>query len=99
MALLGRRRQRQELHCHNCDRYVQFIVDHGLDGNHVLNCPNCGHEHCCVVKDGIITEDRWDQRNGTTYQIRPYLTASTVTSVYTATSSAYFTMATTWTTS
>ena len=94
MAFFGRRRQRQELHCHACDRYVQFIVDHGLDGNHVLNCPNCGHEHCRVVKDGIITEDRWDQRNGPTHQIRIYHTSSSTTSVYSSGSSAYFTMMT-----
>jgi transcription elongation factor Elf1 len=36
----------QELHCHNCDKYVQFTIDTELNGNHVLECPNCGHEHC-----------------------------------------------------
>jgi len=35
----------------------------------VLECPNCGHEHCRVVKGGIITDERWDQRNGPTVQI------------------------------
>jgi hypothetical protein len=57
--------ERQELHCHDCNQYVQFDMDMSLNGNHVLNCPNCGHEHCRVVKDGIITSERWDQRNGT----------------------------------
>lgn len=56
--------ERQELHCHECRRYVQFDVDLSLDGNHVLNCPNCGHEHCRVVRRGRITDIRWDQRNG-----------------------------------
>ena len=55
--------RKQELHCHACDRYVQFEIDVELDGNHVLNCPNCGHEHCRVVKDGVITDARWDSRN------------------------------------
>jgi hypothetical protein len=59
----------QELHCHNCDKYVQFSIDTELNGNHVLNCPNCGHEHCRVVKDGIITGDRWDSRNGATHTV------------------------------
>lgn len=57
-------KRRQELHCHACRRYVQFEIDISLDGNHVLKCPNCGHEHCRVVRNGVITEGRWDQRNG-----------------------------------
>lgn len=61
--------QMQELHCHSCGKYVQFKIDLALDGNHVLNCPNCGHEHCRVVKDGVITEERWDSRN-VTYPIQ-----------------------------
>jgi DNA-directed RNA polymerase subunit RPC12/RpoP len=57
--------EKQELYCHNCGNYVQFDIDIELNGNHVLNCPNCGHEHCRVVKDGVITDDRWDSRNNT----------------------------------
>jgi hypothetical protein len=73
--------EKQEIHCHNCNRYVQFDMDLSLNGNHVLHCPNCNHEHCRVVKDGVITDDRWDQRNGNTFTI----TASTctITSTYT----------------
>lgn len=57
--------KRQELHCHNCNNYVQFEVDIELNGNHVLKCPSCDHEHCRVVRDGEITDDRWDSRNQT----------------------------------
>lgn len=90
--MFGRRqRRRQELHCHECQQYVQFVVDLNLNGNHVLNCPNCGHEHCRVVKDGVITEDRWDSRNGGTYAIPRYLTSATSTATIHASSSAYFT--------
>jgi len=70
---------RQELFCHGdgCHRYVQFDIDLSLNGNHVLNCPNCGHEHCRVVKDGIITDDRWDVRGGATIHIsNTYMTTS-----------------------
>ncbi len=56
--------ERQELWCHDCEHYVQFNMDLSVDGNHVLECPNCGHEHCRVVKDGKITDIRWDSRNG-----------------------------------
>ncbi len=74
----------QELHCHECGLYVQFRLDMNMNGAHVLNCPNCGHEHCRVVENGIITDDRWDQRNGelNTYPISGATTstASTFTS-------------------
>ena len=75
--------ERQELWCHNCDNYVQFDVDMELNGNHVLNCPNCGHEHCRVVKDGIITDDRWDQRNGNTFVVTGNITATATSATYT----------------
>jgi hypothetical protein len=89
-----KRRQRQELYCHACDKHVQFVIDMTLDGNHVLNCPNCGHEHCRVVKESIITDDRWDQRNGDTFpayrvigsSTTPIYTSMTYTSIYIATS-------------
>lgn len=55
--------ERQELWCHECGNYVQFDLDLSLNGNHILNCPVCGHEHCRVVEDGKITDIRWDQRN------------------------------------
>jgi hypothetical protein len=60
--------ERQELHCHACQKYVQFDVDTEQSGNLVLECPNCGHEHCRVIEDGKITDQRWDQRNGAPYQ-------------------------------
>lgn len=51
----------QELHCHNCDRYVRFNLDLSYDGNYLLVCPVCGHEHYRVVRDGQITDVRWGQ--------------------------------------
>ena len=77
----------QELHCHNCGRYVQFRLDLSLNGNHVLNCPNCGHEHCRVVNDGKITDIRWDRRNQT-IQVSPNVISTTT---YSVTASAAFT--------
>ena len=55
--------ERQELWCHECQKYVQFDIDVSLNGNHVIVCPECGHEHCRVVNNGRITEVRWDSRN------------------------------------
>jgi len=74
--------ERQELHCHACSRYVQFNVDMSLNGNHVLRCPNCDHEHCRVVRDGKITDIRWDQRNGPTFYIQNYYISTSVVSTY-----------------
>ena len=51
---------RQELWCHECMKYVQFDLDIELDGEHVIICPNCGHEHCRIIEKGIVTEARWD---------------------------------------
>lgn len=77
--------ERQELHCHNCDRYVQFDIDTSLNGRHVLNCPECGHEHCRIVNNGIISDERWDSRNGDiqNFQINTYTMATTAISTYT----------------
>jgi hypothetical protein len=49
----------QELHCHNCNNYVRFNLDLSIDDNYKLICPSCGHEHYRVVRDGIITDERW----------------------------------------
>ena len=88
--------RRQELYCHACERYVQFQIDIELDGNHVLHCPNCDHEHCRVVRQGVVTDIRWDQRNGPTYQVA-YATF-TMSSTTNCSSSNYF-LYTSWTSS
>jgi len=75
--------ERQELHCHACNRYVQFDLDMSLNGNHVLTCPNCKHEHCRVVNNGRITSNRWDQRNGlSTFYISTTTISSSTSSTY-----------------
>lgn len=67
MELPEQKIERQELHCHNCDVYVQFDIDINLNGNHIVICPNCKHEHLRVVNNGIITDERWGSRNMPTY--------------------------------
>ena len=77
--------ERQEIYCHECGKYVQFNIDTELIGNHVLECPNCGHEHCRVVeRGGKITDVRWGQRNSQlpTYQVSSYNITSSATSTY-----------------
>jgi len=53
---------RTDLFCTNCNKAFIAQLDLSLDGNHVIECPYCGHEHCRVVKGGIVTGDRWDHR-------------------------------------
>ena len=81
-------KQRQELHCHACDQFVQFDIDTEQSGNHVIICPNCGHEHCRVIQNGIITEARWDRRNGGYVNFNPN-TAFYATGVAFSSSSVY----------
>jgi len=68
-------KERQELWCHECQKYVQFDIDVELDGDHIIVCPNCKHEHCRVVKDGKVTEVRWDSRNGGGWTGNAYMTS------------------------
>ncbi len=81
---------RQELYCHDCGRYVQFRLDLSLNGNHVLNCPNFGHEHCRVVRDGQITDVRWDTRNGMTWTAVVTSSATVSVSASMSSTSNYF---------
>jgi hypothetical protein len=88
---------KQELHCHNCQSYVQFDVDMELEGQYILDCPKCGHKHYRVVKNGEITDERWgqdpSQNNFNTYIVSnaTYTTSSTYTLYTTATNTASFT--------
>jgi hypothetical protein len=71
--------ERQEIYCHVCGGYVQFDLDLSMNGNHVLCCPRCAHEHCRVVRDGQITGERWASRNGYTYQLTANVAYTTTT--------------------
>lgn len=53
---------RSDMHCTECGKNFVAQLDMALDGNHVIECPYCGHEHCRVVTLGKVTDDRWDSR-------------------------------------
>ncbi len=82
--------ERQELYCHACGRYVQFDMDLSLNGNHVLECPNCGHEHCRVVENGRIMGDRWDRRNQVYYVTGACLSTTLVSTFRTSTAGDFY---------
>lgn len=58
MAIGSDGRVEIEFYCQICDSYLYIPLNLRLNGNHKVNCP-CGHEHYRVVKDGIITSDRF----------------------------------------
>lgn len=62
---------RTELDCHNCtskgitpNRFIATI-NYDLNGNHKIECPRCGHHHYRVVKDGVVTGERYDSDHRT----------------------------------
>ena len=54
---------RSDTHCTECSKNFLSEIDVRINGDHIIICPYCGHEHCRVVEDGMITSDRWDSRN------------------------------------
>jgi len=58
----GKEKIRTEMNCSHCSKNFVALINGKIDGNHVIECPHCGHEHCRVIKEGKITSDRWDTR-------------------------------------
>ena len=52
----------QTLYCTECDRTIEFEIKKEKSGNLIIVCDHCGHQHCRVVVDGIVTSDRWSSR-------------------------------------
>lgn len=53
---------RTDMYCHQCTKNFIAQLDMSLDGNHIVECPYCGHEHCRTILAGVVTGDRWDGR-------------------------------------
>ena len=56
-----------EIECHECDGTFKVKLDADKNGNHIVKCPKCDHEHCRVIENGRVTSTRWDSRNGRTW--------------------------------
>lgn len=54
---------RTDMNCTECGKHFIAQLDFGLDGNHIVECPHCGHEHCRVIEAGVVTEERWSSRH------------------------------------
>ena len=65
-GLEGEYRERGEadtfLSCTECSKSFVAKLDYEIDGNHIIECPWCGHEHCRVIIKGTVTDIRWDTR-------------------------------------
>lgn len=64
-ALTFDKETRTVMSCTECSKQFVALLDYALNGNHIVECPHCGHEHCRVIVNGKITEDRWSSRYGT----------------------------------
>ena len=53
---------RTDMNCTNCSKNFIATLDMGLSGNHIVECPYCGHEHCRTIENGKVTGDRWESR-------------------------------------
>jgi len=54
---------RTDMYCTNCSKNFVAELDFGIDGDHVVECPHCDHEHCRTITNGEVTGDRWSSRN------------------------------------
>ena len=50
------------MNCTECGKNFIAQLDMAVDGNHIVECPYCGHEHCRVIRAGVVSGDRWDSR-------------------------------------
>jgi DNA-directed RNA polymerase subunit RPC12/RpoP len=48
------------MHCHQCSKGFIAEIDYRIEGDHVVECPHCGHPHCRTIKGGKVTQARWD---------------------------------------
>lgn len=64
-----------EFYCTECYGYVYCFLNTALDGNHIVICPACQHKHYRVVRQGVITEDRFDKVLPVAEEIMPVKSA------------------------
>lgn len=68
--------ERSTVNCTNCAGSFIAELDLSLNGNHEITCPLCQHVHYRVVRDGVVTEDRWRSSAGPIYIV---MTSTTIT--------------------
>lgn len=53
------------MYCHDCRENFTAELDMGINGNHEIECPHCGHIHYRVVENGKVTDTRYRSSMGT----------------------------------
>lgn len=71
---------RSREHCHACNKDMVIELDLSLNGNHVIECPHCGHEHYRRVENGRVTSDRWGSANRQVYYATAFAVSGTSSS-------------------
>ena len=56
-------REKFQFHCTECSKYFDFLLNTALNGNYRIHCPNCGHIHYRTLKNGDITDTRFDKND------------------------------------
>jgi len=56
----------EEFYCGSCHKYFKTFLRTNMYGNYTIECPNCNHHHFRVIKEGLVTEDRHNDRLGET---------------------------------
>jgi DNA-directed RNA polymerase subunit RPC12/RpoP len=51
---------RTDMYCHDCNRSFLAHIDFDVDGDHVVECPHCGHHHYRSIRHGKVTEARFN---------------------------------------
>ena len=54
---------RTDMHCHACNKYFLAELDYDIDGQHSILCPHCNHKHMRYIKNGFVSDQRWDSDN------------------------------------
>lgn len=62
--LRGKGIVRTEEKCSECSKVIVAKIDFDVNGNHRIICPHCGHIHFRVIKDGVMTGDRFSHSGG-----------------------------------
>ena len=56
-------REKFQFYCTECHKYFDILLNTALNGNYRVHCPKCGHVHYRTLKDGQITEIRFDKND------------------------------------
>jgi DNA-directed RNA polymerase subunit RPC12/RpoP len=63
---------RTEETCSECRKLFLAVIAFDINGNHEIRCPHCGHIHQRVIKNGVMTSDRWGSTIGRPVRSQTY---------------------------